>query len=441
MKVRDPIHDFVEYDECEEAVMNSAAMQRLRRVKQLAMASLVYPGAVHTRFEHSIGVMHVAGRVAEHLGLDQHARRVVRLAGLLHDVGHGPFSHVSEGPLARFTRQYAQGLNVETSKVHECVTADVVRINTEIGDALGGDLAAEVGDLLDPSVNGIPRVERDIVSGPLDADKFDYLLRDSYYAGVRYGVFDLARMIASLTKCEETLGSYLVVDHESVWAAEQYLMASYHMMAQVYTHRIRRISDALLTRAIEYAAEDDVGEVRRLYTYHPGDEDYLNLYLSYDDGRLLQEIETRGAGSRSAQIIRKLLLRDLPRQVYRTRVADLPPLFARQLGHREMIERLELKVANECSKKRDMVVVDLLGVDPPEPTADVEGMRVKAPSGHPEEFSQHSAIFKGPSSPVPITLSVYVPMEAATRTEMKQEKDQLEAKVRTLIEAEAGGRT
>lgn len=96
MEVRDPIHSLIEYDEKEEKLINSSLFQRLRGVKQLALANFVYPGAHHTRFEHCIGTMHLAGRIAEKFGLGKEKIKILRLAGLLHDIGHGPFSHVSE---------------------------------------------------------------------------------------------------------------------------------------------------------------------------------------------------------------------------------------------------------------------------------------------------------------------------------------------------------
>src|SRR4051812_39873863 len=101
-KVRDPVHNFVHLEEDEVKLVDTPVFQRLRGIRQLAMANLVYPGALHTRFDHSLGVCHVAGLMAEELELQDHDRRLVRLAALLHDLGHGPFSHVSEISLERF---------------------------------------------------------------------------------------------------------------------------------------------------------------------------------------------------------------------------------------------------------------------------------------------------------------------------------------------------
>src|SRR5437867_2858508 len=105
ISIRDPIHNFIELTEEEAKLLATPLLQRLRRIRQLAMASLVYPGALHTRFDHTLGVCHVAGLMARRLGLDPHETRLVRLAALLHDLGHGPFSHVSESVLARYANR------------------------------------------------------------------------------------------------------------------------------------------------------------------------------------------------------------------------------------------------------------------------------------------------------------------------------------------------
>src|ERR1700757_5484849 len=102
IKLRDPVHNFIRFDEEEVKLINLDILQRLRGIRQLALAALVYPGALHTRFDHTLGVAHLAGQMADGLGLDNSERSLVRLAALLHDVGHGPFSHVSEYALDRY---------------------------------------------------------------------------------------------------------------------------------------------------------------------------------------------------------------------------------------------------------------------------------------------------------------------------------------------------
>jgi len=137
------------------------------------MAHLVYPGALHTRFDHSLGVCHVAGLLADELDLSEHEQTIVRLAALLHDLGHGPFSHVSEDLLAWYADRSKLAPEQKKEKIHEIITTHLIRNDPTLGHVLGRTRCDEIGDLL-LTGHGQPAL-RSIVSGPLDADKQDYL--------------------------------------------------------------------------------------------------------------------------------------------------------------------------------------------------------------------------------------------------------------------------
>ncbi|MEW5946652.1 MAG: HD domain-containing protein [bacterium] len=192
-ELRDPIHGFIQRSDIEQKLIDTSVFQRLRGIKQLSMANLVYPGALHTRFDHSIGVMHVAGRMAEKLEVDWEKLPNVRLSALLHDIGHGPFSHVSEDLLYKYyDKRRVKPKNNE--KIHELLTCQIIESNKELSripfdrEKVSGLI---LGTLDEPFVHGI-------ISGPLDADKLDYLLRDSYFCGVKYGIYDIDRLIGTL---------------------------------------------------------------------------------------------------------------------------------------------------------------------------------------------------------------------------------------------------
>ncbi len=136
LEIRDPIHGFIHREDHEREIIDTPLFQRLRKIKQLAMATLVYPGAIHTRFDHSLGAMHVAGRMAEKLLVSDSERRLVRLAALLHDVGHGPFSHVSETVLGRFARRDKLQLKAG-QQIHELLTAQIISTNPHLAAPLG----------------------------------------------------------------------------------------------------------------------------------------------------------------------------------------------------------------------------------------------------------------------------------------------------------------
>jgi HD superfamily phosphohydrolase len=180
LEIRDPIHGFIFREPIEQGIVDTKIFQRLRRLKQLALAYLVYPGALHTRFEHSLGAFHVACRVAKQLQLTSEEARLVRLAALLHDVGHGPFSHVSEPILERHADKEKVRFGPK-QQVHELITSQILRQDPELAQwILQKDVEKVIGILDGQSGYS---VLHDIVSGPIDADKQDYLLRDSYFCG------------------------------------------------------------------------------------------------------------------------------------------------------------------------------------------------------------------------------------------------------------------
>ena len=129
---RDPVHGFVRLQGRELEIVDTPIFQRLRRIKQLALAHLVYPGAVHTRLEHTLGVVHVAGQMAERLGVHAEATRIIRLAALLHDIGHGPFSHPSEDVLAKLASEEGRQQKGETDKIHEVITRSIIRTDPDL---------------------------------------------------------------------------------------------------------------------------------------------------------------------------------------------------------------------------------------------------------------------------------------------------------------------
>jgi HD superfamily phosphohydrolase len=180
MEIRDPIHGFINPTDTEIKIIDTPIVQRLRRIKQLAMAYLVYPGANHTRFDHSLGVMYVAKELSKKLlpsQEDEDKRRIIGYAALLHDIGHGPFSHTSEYILDR----YYDNKSNPTEKIHEKITAKLVDINSSLIKLISEAERKQIIQIIEGKSPGISII-KEIVSGPLDADKLDYLLRDVIFA-------------------------------------------------------------------------------------------------------------------------------------------------------------------------------------------------------------------------------------------------------------------
>lgn len=316
IEIRDPIHGFIKCSSIETNVINTRAFQRLRRVRQLALASLVYPGALHTRFEHSLGVMHLAGRLYDqimHQRGDPEELRTIRLAALLHDIGHGPFSHVSESVLKRYSEKGKEGAS-RTEEIHEVLTRALIQQSDELPSLLGQGTTKQVIDLLsgrlgDKTITGI-------ISGPLDADKLDYLLRDSYYCGVKYGVYDLGRLVSTYTRPAGDGDAGIAISRDGVHSLEQFIMAKYYMTTQVYRHRLRLITDSMVVRGLSLGiSEDRIDFLQRLYSFD-GSRDHLREWLKWDDESLIHEICRLGEKTLVCQFFSRLRERRLFKQIY-----------------------------------------------------------------------------------------------------------------------------
>lgn len=229
--IQDALHGYIELNDEEVEVLDSPQMQRLRRIRQLGLSSLVYPSATHTRFQHSLGVMHVAGRFAESLDLDEERTRELRIAGLLHDSGHGPFSHASEVVAEK------KGFS------HEDLSCEVV-------DELEDNFSADAG-----RVKKIIQGELEIgqvVAGDIDADRMDYLMRDSHASGLEHGEIDYNTIV----RHAEIDSRRLVFSEKAVQALESLFTARFHMIKTLYNHHTSLIAEKMLQRSMENFIED-----------------------------------------------------------------------------------------------------------------------------------------------------------------------------------------
>jgi len=266
--------------------------------------------------------MHVAGLMAKKFDLDPETTRIVRLAALVHDIGHGPFGHVTEDAFEAL--HINRGDETTVHKFHEHITAKIIRSQKHLGKYLEQD-AERIADILDPKKTD-PCIEKDIVSGPLDADKIDYLRRDSYFCGVEYGAFDFHKLLRVLTAPQVGDIRSLRIEHDGVHCIEQFVVAKYFINYQVYRHRIRLITDAMLVRAVELSFKEN-SYVNTLYSFNNSSEEsfnnYLDTYLNSDDTKLLDE----GANNPSeGQTLFKMLRnRDLLKRVFHCNASELLP--------------------------------------------------------------------------------------------------------------------
>jgi uncharacterized protein len=270
-EIKDPVHGYIELYEPEIEILDTPQFQRLRRLRQLSAAHLTYPGAEHTRFHHSLGVLQIAGMIAQRMInadlISEEEMLKLRLAGLLHDIGHGPFSHLFEEVLQK------RNLN------HEQMTTRIIN-ETQIADIL-----TDHGlDPVEMSLLSIGQYDNEkpflnqVIAGQFSADVMDYLPRDSYFTGVDYGKIDIDRLVRSIG----VVDNQLAVKETALYVLEAMVIARYEMFKAVYFHRSVRAAEVMLVRAMELA-DESLG-----FTDFKTVEDYHKL----DDNSVIHKLMT-----------------------------------------------------------------------------------------------------------------------------------------------------
>ena len=290
---RDPIHGFIEVSPFELKIISHPLFQRLRRIKQLGLAEYVYHGANHTRFAHSLGVMHIVKRVLEILGLrkEDYAEKVI-IAALLHDIGHPPLSHSFENAL---------------NFPHEEYTKEII-YRTEIKDELSEKFSKKDLDDIVGFIKGTNArypIGSQLINSEIDADKLDYLLRDSLHCGVKYGIYDLERLMISLAVSDD---NRVIISHRGFDVAEELVLARFFMYKQVYLHKTKRAFEILLEKTLKDLYEQGVLEYPKI------NEDLDEELLDKDDIWLisnLREIKNRqDINEKLRRFIKMILERD-----------------------------------------------------------------------------------------------------------------------------------
>jgi HD superfamily phosphohydrolase len=294
-EIQDPIHGYIKVTQEERELIDSLFVQRLRRIHQLAGAYLVYPGGVHTRFEHVIGTMHVAGLIGQSIansaGLHDDDVQELRIAALLHDVGHGPFSHLFE-----------EVLSEKTELTHEDLSQRIVS-KSSIGDILrkNGHRPSRISGLCVGKSKGRPFMNQ-IIAGGLSADMMDYLLRDTYFTGVEYGKVDIQRVIDSLDVSDN---GHLMLERAALYAFEALLIARYEMFKAVYFHRTVRAAELMLAHSM-MLADDELGLT---------DISRVDRMLRLTDEVVLQQLADLGPKNPELKMAQKLAANYMQRKL------------------------------------------------------------------------------------------------------------------------------
>ena len=336
-EIKDPVHGYVNITEAEKHLIDSYPVQRLHRLRQLAGSEFVYPGANHTRFEHSVGVMHLAGKLAENQNLShllsEDDIQMVRMASLLHDVGHGPFSHIFEHLLVKFL-----------NKTHEDMTRWLIQ-ESELRDIISGvgynsDEVAKlaVGELRRPGKAFLDQ----FIQSSVDIDKLDFVVRDTYHTGAEYGYVDIFRLIHMM----DVLGENLAVDVGALSALESFVLARLESFRSIYFHRVGRAAQIMLVSAME-AAKDELGLVE-----FDSPEDYLAL-TDYTVWTKLRECKNSRGIMKNLE--RRNLLKCAYDRTFHVKDKMVPSIFSVD----EVREQVRNKIASEAGVEPQTIVIDV----------------------------------------------------------------------------------
>ena len=399
--INDAIHGQFRIDGVREELLKTPEMNKLSHIKQLGLAHLVFPGAHHTRFEHSLGVSHIAGLMAESISLNEHEKSTVQVAGMLHDVGHGPYSHTLEHIL------HERG-GLDHMSITEGIILgkyDVLRNDEgkyfsnrrsipEILESFDIEPKEVAGLIRGPDAGGTERnllewvegkqnfVYQDdtlshLIHGPVDCDQMDYLLRDSHFTGVKHGIIDHHRLI----ECLERHGGDVAVEEGGLPALEGMMMARGLMYSAVYFHRVTRITEIMLSRAVERSVDDlpdSIDLQKRVDSEIWG--------ALYDSGKFARDM------------IRRLKYRQLLKISTSRRKQDLPEEIIGKLIHlaSNSSERIELEdeIAKRAGLDKGYVAIDVPSVKLllSEPRMSQVDIRIIGDDGKTRWFKDHTPI-------------------------------------------------
>ena len=315
--IRDPIHDYIELDELALALIETPQVQRLRRIRQLGFSNLVYPGANHTRFEHSLGVYHLAKHLVKQV--DEHQRNELLAAALLHDIGHGPFSHATEELISHYTRKNHEDIEKFLRKGE---ISDILKEYSLSPSAIAGHIRGETNP-------------GQIIHSEIDVDRMDYLVRDAHYTGVAFGLIDHVRLIHELKFNENKL----VLNLGGLQAAESLLVSRFLMHPTVYFHHVSRIAESMCHHAAGYMIEKglDPENLRRM-----------------DDCTFMMEMKS--TGGYASEIAERLDGRKLFKRALYT---SFDSVNMDVIKLRKNIRRVETEIAQSAGIEPEYVLVDI----------------------------------------------------------------------------------
>ena len=399
--INDTIHGSFSIDGVKEDLLSTPEFNKLSHIKQLGLAHLVFPGAHHTRFEHSLGVSHLAGRMADSLSLSEEESTIVEVAAMLHDVGHGPYSHTLEHILherggadhMHITEGIITG-DYEILSDEERSLFPERRTVPEILESYGID-PKEVSSLIHgPDAGGKERnlfhwgegaeafhsqdhTMGHLVHGPVDCDQMDYLLRDAHFTGVRHGIIDHHRLI----HCMERHSGDIAISEGGLSALEGMMTARALMYSAVYFHKVTRITEVMLSRAVERSEENlpEAVQMQRMV-----------------DAEVWHALDS--AGPFAKDMIKRLKYRQLLKNCLTRRMDELTPAQIDRLVHLATNSEDRIQVEDEIARRSgldpgyvciDVPSIKLLLSEPRMAAVDV---RIIGKDGRTRWFREHTPV-------------------------------------------------
>jgi len=351
--IKDPIHGYIEIDDLAIAIIDTVEMQRLRRIRQLGFSYLVYPGANHTRFEHSLGVYHLICLLLDRLEVAKEEEQELIVASLIHDIGHGPYSHVTEPVIKKITGNSHEDIEDIIFKQELEVKVEVESAKTiaEVLDELSLDKQKIAGYIKGERRAECEEGERDlskVLNGEIDVDKMDYLVRDSYYTGVAYGVVDNIRIIQGL----DFVNGKVVITEKGILPAEYLLFSRFLMYPTVYKHHTSRIAQLMFSKALEYFVKSKSES-----------EDHIRQYAlalrKMDDSEI--NVALRNAKGYPEEMVELINKRQLFKRAVYKGINELNEDVATQLSEEKRRKEIEVEISKRAGVDEKYVILDFQG--------------------------------------------------------------------------------
>ena len=399
--INDAIHGQFKIEGMMEELLNTPEMNKLSHIKQLGLAHLVFPGAHHTRFEHSLGASHIVGRMADSLSLEQQDKDTIKAAAMLHDVGHGPYSHTLEHILAErggmdhmevtkgiILGEYDVLVGDEKNSFKERQTIPDILERNSVDPKLvsslitGADASGTERSLLSwtegrDNFSDEDRTMAQLIHGPVDCDQLDYLLRDSHFTGVKHGVVDHNRII----ECIRSQAGDIAIDQGGLSALEGMLVARGLMYSAVYFHRVTRVTEIMLSRAVERSVDqlpESIDLQKRVDSEIWG--------ALYDSGKFARDMVRRLKYRQLMKISTSRRKQDLPKETI-DRLIDLASNSTKRI-------ELEDEIAKRAGLDEGYVAIDVPSVKLllSEPRMSQVDIRIIGDDGKTRWFKDHTPI-------------------------------------------------